>query len=76
MKVTPAIVPTDGNKFGQRMLEKMGWTQGKGLGANENGRTHNVTAVFKARDDVRGMYGRCQASLFFCISGSDSSQNQ
>ncbi|KAL0116102.1 hypothetical protein PUN28_011160 [Cardiocondyla obscurior] len=29
----------DSNKFGQRMLEKMGWTKGKGLGANEQGIT-------------------------------------
>jgi hypothetical protein len=27
----------DTNKFGQRMLEKMGWTEGSGLGANRQG---------------------------------------
>jgi len=27
----------DPNKIGQKMLEKMGWTKGKGLGLNEQG---------------------------------------
>ena len=28
----------DESKFGQKLMEKMGWEKGKGLGANENGR--------------------------------------
>ena len=28
----------DQDKFGQKLMEKMGWSQGKGLGANEDGR--------------------------------------
>jgi len=31
------LISADQNKFGQKMLEKMGWTKGKGLGANEQG---------------------------------------
>ena len=28
----------DQDKFGQKLMEKMGWSQGKGLGAHEDGR--------------------------------------
>lgn len=38
----------DGNKFGQRMLEKMGWKTGVGLGKNEDGRTEHIDMQFKA----------------------------
>ncbi|XP_050400392.1 PIN2/TERF1-interacting telomerase inhibitor 1 [Patella vulgata] len=38
----------DDNKFGQKLLEKMGWNKGKGLGANEDGRTDHVGIKFKA----------------------------
>lgn len=37
----------DPNKFGQRMLEKMGWTMGKGLGASEQGITEHVRVSLK-----------------------------
>ncbi|XP_013166022.1 PREDICTED: PIN2/TERF1-interacting telomerase inhibitor 1-like [Papilio xuthus] len=43
----------DTNKFGQRMLEKMGWTSGKGLGANENGIVEHVVARYK--NDEKGL---------------------
>jgi len=32
----------DESKFGKKMLEKMGWTDGKGLGADESGETTHV----------------------------------
>eukprot|EP00002_Diphylleia_rotans_P009770 TRINITY_DN20121_c0_g1_i1.p1 TRINITY_DN20121_c0_g1~~TRINITY_DN20121_c0_g1_i1.p1 ORF type:complete len:307 (+),score=95.19 TRINITY_DN20121_c0_g1_i1:50-970(+) len=35
----------DSNQFGFRMLMKMGWTQGKGLGANEDGTVKPIVAV-------------------------------
>ncbi|XP_014474939.1 PREDICTED: uncharacterized protein LOC106744564 isoform X2 [Dinoponera quadriceps] len=32
----------DNDKIGQKMLEKMGWTSGKGLGVNEQGITEHI----------------------------------
>ncbi|KAM9622104.1 PIN2/TERF1-interacting telomerase inhibitor 1 isoform 1-T1 [Trichechus inunguis] len=37
----------DDSKFGQRMLEKMGWSKGKGLGAQEQGATDHVKVQVK-----------------------------
>ncbi|XP_051170669.1 putative histone-lysine N-methyltransferase 1 [Leptopilina boulardi] len=43
----------DSNKFGQKMLEKMGWSSGKGLGAQEQGMTEHVRVKYK--DDQAGI---------------------
>lgn len=43
----------DSNKYGQRMLEKMGWTTGKGLGVNEQGMTEHVRVSLK--NDTAGV---------------------
>eukprot|EP00058_Branchiostoma_floridae_P006534 XP_002592022.1 hypothetical protein BRAFLDRAFT_280656 [Branchiostoma floridae] len=37
----------DDSKFGQKILEKMGWQKGKGLGAKEDGMTQHVKASLK-----------------------------
>ncbi|KAK6488599.1 PIN2/TERF1-interacting telomerase inhibitor 1 [Huso huso] len=37
----------DESKFGQKMLEKMGWSKGKGLGAHEQGATENIKVQMK-----------------------------
>ena len=37
----------DQNKFGQKMLERMGWKTGKGLGANEDGSTNHIKVSIK-----------------------------
>lgn len=37
----------DESKFGQRMLEKMGWSKGKGLGAQEQGATEHIKVQVK-----------------------------
>merc|ERR1712227_484268 len=43
----------DKNKISVKMMEKMGWTQGNGLGAKEDGRTEHVKIKFK--DEKRGV---------------------
>ena len=35
----------DESKFGQKLMEKMGWEKGKGLGAKENGRVEVITLI-------------------------------
>ncbi|KAL8185030.1 UNVERIFIED_CONTAM: PIN2/TERF1-interacting telomerase inhibitor 1 [Gekko kuhli] len=37
----------DESKFGQKMLEKMGWSKGKGLGAQEQGKTEHIRVRVK-----------------------------
>ncbi|KAG8506294.1 PIN2/TERF1-interacting telomerase inhibitor 1 [Galemys pyrenaicus] len=37
----------DDSKFGQRMLEKMGWSKGKGLGAQEQGAVEHIKVQVK-----------------------------
>ena len=48
------IIPLpDESKFGQKMLERMGWAKGKGLGAREQGDVELVRA--RPKDDNRGV---------------------
>ncbi|XP_068135116.1 PIN2/TERF1-interacting telomerase inhibitor 1 isoform X1 [Hyperolius riggenbachi] len=37
----------DESKFGQKMLERMGWSKGKGLGAQEQGSTEHIKVQVK-----------------------------
>ncbi|XP_072298118.1 PIN2/TERF1-interacting telomerase inhibitor 1 [Eucyclogobius newberryi] len=37
----------DDNKFGQKMLERMGWSKGKGLGRSEQGSTDHIKVKVK-----------------------------
>ncbi|KAM4632787.1 PIN2/TERF1-interacting telomerase inhibitor 1 [Polymixia lowei] len=37
----------DDSKFGQKMLERMGWSKGKGLGRSEQGSTEHITVKLK-----------------------------
>eukprot|EP00659_Diplonema_papillatum_P023106 gene23106-35412_t len=41
------------NRLGFKLLEKMGWSEGKGLGKKENGTTEHVRV--KAKDDNSGL---------------------
>ncbi|XP_066149238.1 DNA ligase 1-like [Euwallacea fornicatus] len=43
----------DSNKFGQKLLEKMGWAPGKGLGLKEDGMTEHIKVAYK--NDSEGM---------------------
>lgn len=48
-----AFLTTDSNKLGQRLLEKMGWVQGKGLGTKEDGATDPL--LLPVRPDNEGL---------------------
>ncbi|RKO90659.1 hypothetical protein BDK51DRAFT_5596, partial [Blyttiomyces helicus] len=37
----------DQSKFGLKMMQKMGWSEGKGLGAREDGQTEHVKIKLK-----------------------------
>ncbi|XP_046616723.1 uncharacterized protein LOC124303499 [Neodiprion virginianus] len=56
----------DSTKFGQKMLEKMGWSSGKGLGANEQGMTEHVKVCYK----------NDQSGIGFKDSGDQWTQHQ
>lgn len=43
----------DDSKFGQKMLERMGWSKGKGLGRSEQGSTDHVKV--KVKNDSYGL---------------------
>jgi len=47
----------DESKFGQKLMEKMGWEKGKGLGANENGRVEHISARLKDNNKGIGFEG-------------------
>lgn len=53
MLMCPLLYALDSNKFGQKLLEKMGWSKGKGLGAKEDGIKEHVRVSFK--NDSKGM---------------------
>ena len=48
-------VIADESKVGQKLMEKMGWSKGKGLGANEQGDVDHISVKFKDKEDVRGV---------------------
>jgi len=43
----------DESKIGQKLMERMGWSKGKGLGANEDGMVDHIKASYKS--DSRGL---------------------
>jgi Pin2-interacting protein X1 len=43
----------DDSKIGQKMLEKMGWKKGSGLGLKENGEAEPIKVLTKS--DRKGM---------------------
>ena len=43
----------DENKFGHKLMEKMGWEKGKGLGANQDGMVTHVKV--RQKDNQKGV---------------------
>jgi len=43
----------DDQKIGQKLMEKMGWEKGNGLGANQDGRTEHIKV--KLKDNQKGV---------------------
>jgi len=43
----------DESKFGQKLMEKMGWEKGRGLGANQDGMVDHIT--LKHKDNTKGV---------------------
>lgn len=63
---------SDKSGFGHKMLAKMGWSEGKGLGKNKQGQTHNLRAIRReeslgigASTDTHGSEGFSQTSANF-----------
>lgn len=47
----------DDNKFGQKLMEKMGWSKGKGLGRNEQGMKNHISLRLKSNRNGFGFKG-------------------
>ncbi|XP_020297036.1 PIN2/TERF1-interacting telomerase inhibitor 1-like isoform X2 [Pseudomyrmex gracilis] len=52
------------NKLGQKMLEKMGWSKGKGLGINEQGITEIINVVQKNDRSCLGYSKKQETDIF------------
>lgn len=58
--------PVDKGRFGYKMLQKMGWTEGKGLGREENGSSTHVKVDI--RQDNLGMLVECRNHMSVVIA--------
>ncbi|XP_041675625.1 PIN2/TERF1-interacting telomerase inhibitor 1 isoform X2 [Drosophila eugracilis] len=74
----------DENRFGTKMLEKMGWTKGNGLGAKQDGEKDFVRIRFKndaeglgfeARDDQWTTHEEGFNGLLKSLNGEDNEAN-
>ncbi|KAK5671059.1 Golgi transport complex subunit 3 [Batrachochytrium dendrobatidis] len=72
----------DSNKLCLKMMEKMGWSEGKGLGRNEDGRTDNIKVVVKSNNHGIGTEKRSSdnwlenSSAFDALLSSLGSTNE
>ncbi|XP_054719657.1 PIN2/TERF1-interacting telomerase inhibitor 1-like [Uloborus diversus] len=49
----------DKDKFGERLMKKMGWSEGKGLGKSENGIKENIKVRLKNNNSGVGWKNKC-----------------
>ncbi|CAB1454855.1 unnamed protein product [Pleuronectes platessa] len=54
----------DESKFGQKMLERMGWSKGKGLGRTEQGSTDHIKVKVKNNSYGFGTSASYEVSTF------------
>ncbi|CEG79459.1 hypothetical protein RMATCC62417_13924 [Rhizopus microsporus] len=59
----------DESKFGFRMLQKMGWSPGKGLGVNEDGKKEHIK--IKLKDNTLGV-GATKKSVDNWLGNTDA----
>ncbi|KAH8411042.1 hypothetical protein KR222_009920 [Zaprionus bogoriensis] len=73
----------DDSRFGTKMLEKMGWSKGRGLGANEDGAQEFVRVRFKndaeglgfeARDDQWTVHEEGFNGLLKALNGGEQAE--
>ena len=60
-----AVVAADTDRFGFKMLEKMGWSEGNGLGAKGNGMTRHVKVARKA--NALGEFGETRVVVVVVV---------
>ena len=66
--VSVSFLFLDETKFGQKLMEKMGWSKGKGLGSKEDGKTEHVSVSLK--NDTKGRDWKLIVSNHFRSSSS------
>jgi Pin2-interacting protein X1 len=65
-------MPIDTSTFGFKMLQKMGWTEGKGLGMKEDGQKEHIKVKVKANNTGIGGEKRTIDNWMGNTSGFDS----
>lgn len=82
--ILPQFIP-DSNRFGTKMLEKMGWSKGKGLGANLDGQLDFIKVShkgdqkgvgFKDRDDQWTTHESNFSSLLNSFKSTENSDEE
>ncbi len=71
MRVYLCVHVADKSKYGYRMLEQMGWSEGKGLGKEEDGDTQHIRISKKA--DMRGQLLNSNKLPFQSLGAHNSS---
>lgn len=57
----------NGMQFGKKMMEKMGWSAGKGLGASEQGMQEPLRAIYKQDSKGKFCFHACEFYMILSI---------